>query len=82
MKEVPIHFADRKHVKSKLSILEQLRYLPHILRLYWYQLNRWLSRTDYWPIAMLACVSLSVLAALAFLRWQSIWVDETTQFPD
>jgi Dolichyl-phosphate-mannose-protein mannosyltransferase len=79
VKEVPIRFADRKHVKSKLSIQEQLSYLQRISRSYCYQLNRWLSRTDYWPVAMLACVSLSVLAALAFLRWQSIWVDETTQ---
>lgn len=32
--EVPIHFTDRQHGQSKLSMKEQLRYLQHIRRLY------------------------------------------------
>jgi dolichol-phosphate mannosyltransferase len=77
--EVPIYFADRKHGKSKLSVTEQLRYLQHILRLYCYASRRWFKRIDYSPVAMLACVSLSALAAILFLPRQSIWIDETTQ---
>jgi hypothetical protein len=77
--EVPIYFADRRHGKSKLSVMEQLRYLQHILRLYSYESRRWFRRNDYWPVAMLACVFLSTLAAVTFLPRQSIWIDETTQ---
>lgn len=32
--EVPIHFADRVHGESKLTLKEQLKYLQHIRRLY------------------------------------------------
>src|SRR5271154_5007367 len=79
MEEVSDHFADDQHSKVKNSMMEQLRHLLRTSRLYGYQSKYWLSRADYWPIAMLACVSLSILAAMAFLRWQSIWIDETTQ---
>jgi dolichol-phosphate mannosyltransferase len=37
--EVPIHFADRKHGESKLSIKEQLNFLRHLGRLYAYKLR-------------------------------------------
>ncbi len=33
VREVPIHFADRKRGQSKLSLKEQLRYLQHLKRL-------------------------------------------------
>lgn len=32
--EVPIHFADRAHGESKLSLREQLKYIKHVRRLY------------------------------------------------
>ncbi|MEM9435405.1 MAG: glycosyltransferase family 2 protein [Pseudomonadota bacterium] len=32
--EVPIHFADRVHGESKLSLKEQLKYIQHLRRLY------------------------------------------------
>lgn len=32
--EIPIHFADRQHGQSKLSLREQLKYLQHVRRLY------------------------------------------------
>jgi dolichol-phosphate mannosyltransferase len=37
--EVPIHFADRQHGESKLSLKEQLNYLRHVGRLYAYKLG-------------------------------------------
>lgn len=33
VREVPIHFADRKHGQSKLNLKEQLRYIQHLRRL-------------------------------------------------
>lgn len=35
--EVPIHFSDRVHGQSKLSLREQLKYLQHLRRLYLYR---------------------------------------------
>ena len=37
--EVPIHFADRQHGESKLSLEEQLNFLRHVGRLYAYKLR-------------------------------------------
>jgi len=37
--EVPIHFADRQHGESKLSLKEQLNFLRHLVRLYAYKLR-------------------------------------------
>ena len=37
--EVPIHFADRQHGESKLSLKEQLNFLRHVGRLYAYRLR-------------------------------------------
>jgi dolichol-phosphate mannosyltransferase len=37
--EVPIHFSDRQHGESKLSLKEQLNFLRHLGRLYAYKLG-------------------------------------------
>ncbi len=37
--EVPIHFADRQHGESKLSLKEQLNFIRHLGRLYAYKLT-------------------------------------------
>ncbi len=37
--EVPIHFAERQHGESKLSLREQLNFLRHLGRLYAYKLH-------------------------------------------
>jgi len=37
--EVPIHFSDRHHGESKLSLKEQLNFLRHLARLYAYKLR-------------------------------------------
>jgi dolichol-phosphate mannosyltransferase len=40
VKEVPIHFQNRVHGQSKLSLREQINYLHHLFRLYAYRLGR------------------------------------------
>ena len=37
--EVPIHFADRQHGESKLSLKEQLNFIRHLARLYAFKLR-------------------------------------------
>jgi len=41
--EVPIHFRDRVHGESKLSLKEQLNYLRHLGRLYRYKMGRFFA---------------------------------------
>jgi dolichol-phosphate mannosyltransferase len=47
VREVPIHFADRQHGKSKLSLAEQLRYLQHVRRLYIHKFAFWSQLTQF-----------------------------------
>lgn len=47
VREVPIHFADRQHGKSKLTLAEQLRYLQHIRRLYIHKFAFWSELTQF-----------------------------------
>jgi dolichol-phosphate mannosyltransferase len=44
IREVPIHFRDRLHGKSKLGLREHWRYLLHVGRMYRFKLGRFLSR--------------------------------------
>ncbi|MFW2387002.1 MAG: polyprenol monophosphomannose synthase [Polyangiales bacterium] len=37
--EIPIHFSDRQHGESKLSLKEQLNFVRHLARLYAYKLR-------------------------------------------
>ncbi len=39
VREVPIHFANRKHGQSKLTLREQLLYVRHLARLYRFKLQ-------------------------------------------
>lgn len=41
--EVPIHFKDRLHGESKLSLKEQLNYLRHLARLYRFKMGQWFT---------------------------------------
>lgn len=38
VREVPIHFDQRQAGKSKLTVGQQLQYLQHVLRLYWFRI--------------------------------------------
>lgn len=40
IREIPYTFVDRKSGKSKLSPKEDLAYLKHLVKLYWYKVNR------------------------------------------
>ncbi|MEM1211192.1 MAG: glycosyltransferase family 2 protein [Planctomycetota bacterium] len=63
--EVPIHFTDRVHGESKLSLTEQLKYLQHLRRLYLFKLG---NRTSYARFFAVGALGLSVnLAALTAL---------------
>ena len=64
--EVPIHFANRVHGESKLSLREQVKYLRHLGRLYWYTASH---RDRHRP------VSLRLPAAEP---WGSLSAEQTT----
>lgn len=61
VREIPIHFADRKAGQSKLSIKEQLRYLQHVRRLmaFKHPLLTWLAQ------ALLVLTTAAIVVALA-----------------
>jgi dolichol-phosphate mannosyltransferase len=40
VREVPIHFANREHGESKLTLQQQMLYLRHLARLYRFRFNR------------------------------------------
>lgn len=61
IKEVPIHFSDRKHGKSKLKIAEQLRYLEHLRRLFIYVYGGW---AYFFLFIVLTCVAVIVIVLI------------------
>ncbi|MBN2042494.1 MAG: glycosyltransferase [Candidatus Aenigmarchaeota archaeon] len=40
IKEIPFVFRNRRFGKSKLTVSEDLRYLFHLIKLYWFRINR------------------------------------------
>lgn len=63
--EIPIHFIDRVHGKSKLTIKEQLRYIQHLRRLYLYKFGTWTHLAQFLVVgASGVVVNLAVLYAL------------------
>jgi len=66
--EVPIHFTDRKHGQSKLSLKEQLRYLQHLRRLFIYRYWSWAHLTQFLVVgASGVAVNLVVLTLLVLV---------------
>ncbi|HHT00768.1 MAG TPA: glycosyltransferase family 2 protein, partial [Thiomicrospira sp.] len=47
--EVPIHFVDRVHGESKLTLTEQLKYLRHLRRLYQYKFQ---TKAEFFQFAL------------------------------
>lgn len=87
VREVPIHFRDRLHGQSKLSLKEQLNYLRHLKRLYEFKLGRaarplkfaFVGSTGF--VVDLVCFSLLALAApLRIARALAIWLAMTWNF--
>jgi dolichol-phosphate mannosyltransferase len=60
--EVPIHFVDRAHGESKLTLREQLLYIRHLRRLYTHRLGTWSHLVQF-----LAVGASGVLVNLALL---------------
>ena len=64
--EVPIHFADRQHGESKLTMKEQLRYLQHLRRLYIYRYGTW-SHFGQFALIGLSGVGVNLALLTVFL---------------
>jgi len=65
VREVPIHFADRRFGHSKLSLREQIRYLQHVRRLYIHKFAFWSELAQFLLVgASGLVVNLAVLTAL------------------
>jgi dolichol-phosphate mannosyltransferase len=68
IKEIPIHFADRKFGESKLSFGEQARYIKHIRSLSIYKYGTWSHFAQFLVVGGLgAVVNLAVLTLLVSL---------------
>ncbi len=74
--EIPIHFADRVHGESKLTLKEQLKYLQHVRRLYLHRFERSMSLLQFLVVgASGVIVNMAVLTlCLAFgvAEWASL----------
>jgi dolichol-phosphate mannosyltransferase len=69
IKEVPIHFSDRKLGESKLTLAEQLRYIQHLRRLFIYKYGGWAHFLQFAVVGGLGTVvNLAVLTLLDILR--------------
>jgi len=69
VKEVPIHFSERKLGESKLTFAEQLGYLQHLRRLFIYSYGGWAYFFLFLAVGCFgAIVNLAVLTFLHFLR--------------
>lgn len=62
VREIPIHFADRQHGESKLSLGEQLRYVRHLRRLAAYKFGLW------WQFAQMGFIGALVVAVWWLVR--------------
>ncbi len=67
--EVPIHFSQRQHGESKLSLKEQLRYLQHLRRLFVHKFGNWAHFAQFAAVGFSGTiVNLAVLTLLVFFR--------------
>ncbi|HOF41068.1 MAG TPA: glycosyltransferase, partial [Candidatus Hydrogenedentes bacterium] len=68
IKEVPIHFTDRRLGESKLTLAEQLRYLQHLRRLFIYRYGGWAHFSQFAVVGGLGTlVNLGILTVLDLL---------------
>lgn len=66
--EVPIHFTDRVHGESKLSLREQLKYIKHLRRLYIFKFANAMNLLQFLVVgASGVVVNLAVLSALLLI---------------
>jgi dolichol-phosphate mannosyltransferase len=62
--EVPIHFVDRVHGESKLTLAEQLKYLRHLRRLYQYKFK---TKAEFFQFALVGSSGFIVDLAIYLL---------------
>lgn len=63
--EVPIHFSDRLHGESKLTLKEQLKYIKHLRRLYLHRFSRAMYLAQFLVVGGLGVlVNMAVLTLL------------------
>jgi dolichol-phosphate mannosyltransferase len=66
--EVPIHFSDRVHGESKLTFLEQLKYLKHLRRLYIHKFANAMYFLQFLVVGLIGTgVNLAVLSTVSAL---------------
>ncbi len=70
VREAPIHFAKRRHGKSKLNLREQLRYLQHLRRLAIYKYGNWAHFAQFAVVGFSG--TLVNLTLLTLLVWWSV----------
>lgn len=74
--EIPIHFTDRVHGESKLSLKEQLKYIKHVRRLYIHRFEKSMSVLQFLAVGASGVVvnmaALTLLLALGVADWLSL----------
>jgi dolichol-phosphate mannosyltransferase len=71
--EVPIHFRDREHGESKLTLKEQLKYIQHLRRLYMHKFSNMMYIAQFLAVgASGVVVNLTILSVL-FLTGLPEW---------
>lgn len=68
--EVPIHFSDRQHGESKLTLKEQLKYIQHLRRLYLYRFSHAMYLAQFLVVGALGVVV--NMAVLTLLLWSGL----------
>jgi len=72
VREIPLHFKDRMHGQSKLSLKMQLQYIQHLRRLFIYRYDTWAHLAQF-VVVGLSGVFVNLLA-LTILLWLNISV--------
>lgn len=68
--EIPIHFSDRVHGESKLTVREQLKYLQHLRRLYLHRFANAMYVAQF--LAVGASGVVVNLAVLSLMKWAGL----------
>jgi dolichol-phosphate mannosyltransferase len=65
VKEIPIHFENRRFGESALTLMEQLKYLKHLRRLYMYKYGTWSHLVQFLVVGLSGlAVNLAALTLL------------------
>ena len=74
--DVPIHFDNRRFGESKLTFMEQLRYIQHLRRLYIYKFGTWTHLAQFLVVGLsglaVNLAALTALLRLGFVEKQAV----------